>query len=211
MGRGKYIKWTPLLGVPFLVVGLYLYFFAHDYPPALSYPFLLFGLFIMLTGLYVYFRAAPEAPNLRENENIVASQHPIQRVAAVELIIGSTFLIIAVYFLLFTFRPYVYPTVAFLIGLYLFSSGLYTYWANSLTTYYITNQRVISEYRFLSLVKHELSLDKVRGVEERRSVVETLVGLGNVYVASGGGRSLEIEMKNMKNSGEFADKLRGIL
>lgn len=211
MPRGEYTKWSSLLGVPFLLLGIYLYFFDFTSPTELSYPFLLFGLFIIILGLYVHFRAAPDSPTLRENEKIVASQHPTQRVAFVEIVIGTVTLAAAVYLLLFTFRPYIYPTVAFLLGLYFFSNGLYTYWANSLTTYYITNQRVISEYRFLSLVRHELSLEKIRGVEERMSIVETLVGLGNVYVASGGGQSLEIKMRNMKNSSEFADELRRLI
>ena len=211
MARGKYTKWSFLLGVPFLLVGMYLYLFGGSFPEELSYPFILFGVFISLIGLYVYLRAAPEAPNLREGEEIVATQHPVQRVAIVEVLFGGLVLGVGIYWLLFTFRPYVYPTVAFVLGLYLFSSGLYTYWANSLTTYYVTNQRVISEYRFLSLAKREISLNKVRGVEERRSVVETLVGLGNVHIASGGGKSLEIDMKNMKNSSDFVDDLRRMI
>ena len=211
MARSEYTKWSPLLGVPFLLLGVYLYFFASAFPKEIGYPFLLFGSFIILIGLYVHFRAAPKAPTLRENEQIVATQHPVQRVALIKIILGSISLIIAVYLLLFTYEPYIYPTVAFLLGLYLFSNGLYTYWANSLTTYYITNQRVISEYRFFSLVKNELSLQKIRGVEERRSIVGTLVGLGKVYVASGGGKSLEIKMTNMKQSTEFADKLRELV
>lgn len=211
MTRGEYTKWSSLLGLPFLLLGVYLYTFEQSLPKEVSYPFLLFGFFIAVIGLYVHYRAAPASPTLRENEEIVASQHPTQRVAIVEITAGIVSLIAAVYLLLFTFRPYIYPTVAFLLGLYFFSSGLYTYWANSLTTYYVTNQRVISEYRFLSLIRQELSLEKVRGVEERMSVVETLVGLGNVYVASGEGKSLEIRMKNMKDSGEFADKLRRLV
>ena len=208
MSRGTYTKWSPILGAPFLFVGLYLYLFSNNLPKELGYPFLIFGLFIVVIGLYVHFRAAPKPPTLRDQEEIIATQHPTQRVALLELVFGLIAFVVALYLLLFTFRPYVYPTVAFLIGIYLFSSGLYTFWANSLTTYYITNQRVISEYRFLSLARHELSLEKIRGVEERRSIVETIVGLGNVYVASGGGHSLEIKMRNLKNSGEFADKLK---
>ena len=211
MSRDEYTKWTPLFGVPFLILGAYLYVFENRFPEELSYPFFLFGTFVAIIGAYVHLRAAPDAPKLRDGEEIVASQHPVQRVAAVKVIVGLILLAVAVYLLLFTLRPYVYPTIAFIVGLYLFSSGLYTYWANSLTTYYITNQRVISEYRFLSLVKNELSLEKVRGVEERRSIIETLAGLGNVYVASGGGSSLEIHMKNMQDSSQFADKLRSML
>ncbi|MFC7078786.1 PH domain-containing protein [Halorussus caseinilyticus] len=97
------------------------------------------------------------------------------------------------------------------MGLYAFSSGLYTYWTNSLTTYYVTSRRIIKEYRFLSLVRREIPREKVRGVQERKSAIEALVGLGNVLVASGGGRSLEIRMRNMEQSESFADSIRTLI
>lgn len=96
-------------------------------------------------------------------------------------------------------------------GLFFFSTGLHTYWINTLTTYYVTNQRLIKEYRFISLVRQELPFEKVRGVQERKSVWETLVGLGNVRVASGGGGTLEIVIRNIYHPTDFADEIRNLV
>jgi uncharacterized membrane protein YdbT with pleckstrin-like domain len=115
------------------------------------------------------------------------------------------------YLLFFTFRPYIYPIGTLFAGLYLLSTGLYAYWTNTLTTYYVTSQRLIKEYRFISLVRQELPFDKIRGVEERRSIWETMVGLGNVRVASGGGGTLELIVRNIYSPTEFADEVRDLV
>lgn len=80
------------------------------------------------------------------------------------------------------------------------------YWTNTPTTYVVTNQHVLEEYRFLSLVRNEIPIDKVRSVEERRSPVESLVGLGNVTVRSGAGSTVTV--RNVPDSTSFADVVR---
>jgi hypothetical protein len=54
-------------------------------------------------------------------------------------------------------------------------------------------------------------LDKVRTVEEQKSIWEVLVGLGNVRVASGGGGGLEITVRNIYRPTAFADEVRNLL
>lgn len=88
------------------------------------------------------------------------------------------------------------------------STGLLTYWSNSLTTYYITTDRVISEFRLLSLVRQEVPIEKVRAVKESKSPIEAIVGVGNIHVSSGGGSGLAVIMRNIDNSTDFADELR---
>jgi len=105
-----------------------------------------------------------------------------------------------------------YPTSSFVVGLYFFSSGVKTYWINTLTLYIITSKRVISEYRFISLRRQEIPLNKIRGIEERKSILETLAGLGNIWVASGGGGgSVRVNMKNIEKSSQFASRLRELV
>lgn len=84
---------------------------------------------------------------------------------------------------------YVYPTVAFFLGLYLYSSGLLSFWQNALTTFYLTDQRLISVFRFLTLTRKEIALPNVQMIQERKSVWEIRVGLGNVRVAAEVGAS----------------------
>lgn len=211
MAASKPGLWSALLGLPFVGAGAWLYAGQTQYPDTTGVPFVFFGLFVCLTGLYVQLIGRPESPGMQEGEEIVATRHPTQRVALVKLVGSIPFLVATVYLLYFTQVPYVYPTVSLLVGLFLFSTGLYRYWSNLLTTYYVTTERIIKEYRFFALRRDELPLDKVRGVQERKSVTELMVGLGNVRVASGGGRSLEIVMQNMGRPEQFAAEIRNAM
>lgn len=202
--------WSAVAASPFLGTGTWLYQFQSDYPPVVALPFVAFGVFILAIGLYIHL-LAPSKPRFQEDETVLEMRHPTQRVALVKIATGIPLLLTMIYLLFFTMVPYVYPTIFLISGLYYFSTGIRTYWINSLTSYWITTNRIIKEYRFVSLIRQEIPLSKVRGVQERKSITETLVGLGNVRVASGRGSSLEIEMTNMDNSEEFADTIRKLL
>lgn len=210
MGRGKPAFWSSLVSIPFVLLGLWFYFGDTPAPEGVGLPFVAFGVFVLIVGLYVHV-VSPSQPRLGENEQILSTAHPAQRVARVKIGLGFVFLAVTIYLFYFTGVPYIYPTLAFVVGLYTFSTGIHTFWTNSLTTYYVTTNRVIKEYRFLSLVRQEVPREKIRGVQERKSIIETLVGLGNVQVASGGGRALVINMRNMEQSGAFADEIRRII
>ncbi|WP_235728436.1 PH domain-containing protein [Halosimplex carlsbadense] len=199
-----------MFGLPFVGAGAWLYLGQEQYPPVVGLPFAAFGLFIITVGVYVHLISPGE---LRTNgdEAIVAKRHPTQRVATAKIGLGLPLLIVTVYLLYFTYVPYLYPTFTLIIGLYLFSVGVYTYWTNTLTTYYVTTERVLKEYRFLSLVRQEVPRTKIRGVQERKSFLETVAGLGNVLVASGQGRSLEVQMRNIQRPEEFADEIRDLV
>lgn len=210
MVRGKPALWSLVLGLPFIIIGGWLYLGQAKYPPITGLPFAFFGLFIAVIGVYIHV-VGPSEPRLQNGEEVIEKRHPTQRVAAVKIGIGLPLLLLTVYLLYFTRVPYVYPTATLLAGLYVFSTGLHTYWTNTLTSYYVTSDRIIKEYRFLSLIRREIPHSKIRGVQERKSITETLVGLGNVRVASGGGQSLEIVMANMEQSEGFADAIRNLL
>lgn len=202
--------WSSVLGAPFVLTGGWLYLGQVEFPPVMGLPFALFGLFIVVVGLYIQVAGSSE-PRLQDGEEVIEKRYPTQRVAFVKVGVGLPLLVATGYTLFFTHLPYVYPTVTLLPGLYAFSTGLHTYWTNTLTSYWVTSDRIIKEYRFLSLVRQEIPHSKVRGVQERKSITESLVGLGNVRVASGGGHSLEIVMPNMVDSEGFADAVRSLL
>lgn len=224
MARGLPALWSGLLSIPFFGTGIYLSFLLQNGVTSsgftipisdlklLGVPFLVFGGFVLLVGVYIQFVAAPSAPRIRDDEEFVDNRHPSQRVALAKVIIGMPALIAAVYLLFFTLVPYVYPTIFLFFGLYFFSSGLKIYWANTLTSYWVTTQRIIKEYRFLSLRRQEIPLDKIRAVEERKSITEMMVGLGNIQVASGGGGgAVSVTMRNVGDSTGFADELRDLM
>jgi uncharacterized membrane protein YdbT with pleckstrin-like domain len=203
--------WSAILGLPFVLSGLYAVFAETNVPSEAGLPFIGFGTFVVLCGLYIHYVAAPDKPTMREGEEIVQTRNPAQRAAAVKAAVGFGLLFVAGYLFFFTFEPYIYPIVVLVPGLYLFSTGLFAYWTNTLTTYYVTNERLIKEYRFISLVREEVPFEKVRGVEERRSIWEAIVGLGNVRVASGGGGTLEVTVRNIYTPTDFADEVRNLL
>lgn len=211
MARGYPALWSGLLGALLIGTGLIGAGQTTTVPSEAGLPFVGFGVFVIIIGVYIQFVAAPDAPTMRDGEDLIATRNPAQRAAACKAGIGVGLLLGTGYLLFGTFLPYIYPLVALAAGLYLFSTGLFAYWTNTLTTYYVTNRRLIKEYRFISLVREEVPFDKVRGVEERRSVWETLVGLGNVRVASGGGDTLEVIVNNIYTPTEFADQVRSLL
>ena len=210
MARGNPGFWSSLLGAPFILAGAWLYLGQGQYPSLVGLPFAVFGGFIVFVGGYVHL-VSPNGLRTSDDEEVITTRHPTQRVATVKIALGLPLLSITVYLLYFSMAPYVYPTITLVIGLYLFSVGLYTFWTNSLTTYYLTTDRVVKEYRFLSLVHQEVPHRKVRGVQVRKSFIETIVGLGNVIVASGEGKSLEVRMRNMERSSSFSDDIRDVI
>lgn len=220
MARGLPAIWSAVLSSPFLVGGAFLYLGpsqslqlpATTIPPSnlrrVGILIGAFGLFISIVGVYVQF-VAPTSPTISDDEEVVDTRDPSQRVAISKIIVGLPFLGAAAYLLFYTLVPYVYPTATLITGLYFFSSGVKTYWTNTLTSYYVTTRRVISEYRFISLRRQEIPLAMVRGIEERKSIAEALVGIGNIRVASaGGGGSVRVVMRNIGDSTGFADELR---
>lgn len=208
MARGLPGVWSTLLSLPFFAGGGYVYVAETPYPELLGLPLVVFGGFVLVMGWYIHVVAEPPPPTLREGEEVIDTRHPTQKAALVRVLVGLPFLAIAAWLLIRTTFPYVYPTVAFIIGLYSFSIGIRTYWTNSLTTYFITNERVISEFRLLSLVRKEVPLRKIRAVKESKSPVEAMVGVGNIQVSSGGGAGLGITIQNIDAATDFADQLR---
>ncbi|WP_372909794.1 PH domain-containing protein [Salinigranum sp.] len=217
MTRGLPAVWSSLLSLPFVVVGGYLLAFQTQYPLTATQPTVpptagaalaVFGLFVAGFGVYVQFVAMPDRPTMRADEWVVADRNPAQRSALAKALAGVPFLAAGLFVLYATERPLVYPTVALGVGLSLLSTGLHQYWRNTLTTYLLTNRRMLEEYRFLSLVRTEIPLDKVRAVEERQSAWEALFGLGNVAVRAGASGDLSVTVRSVYDSAEFADTIR---
>lgn len=212
--------WSAVFGVPMVVSGVYLHSYASQYPlvesqpetpPAAGIVIAAFGLFVIGMGVYVHLVAAPEAPRMRDGERVIEDRNPAQRSVLAKAVSAVPILALGGYLLYFTERPLYQPTVAFAGGLFVFSRGLYQYWQNTLTTYFLTNRRVIEEYRFISLVRNEVPLEKVRGVEETRSAWESLFGLGSLAVRSGSSGGLTVSVDQIYEPAEFADLVRAQL
>ncbi|MFC4360130.1 PH domain-containing protein [Halobium salinum] len=220
MTRGRPALWSAALGGPLLAVGAYLFALQSQFPllprgatapPAAGAVLALFGVFVVGLGLYVQYVAAPAAPTLRPGESIVDTRDPAQRNALAQATLSLPLLGVGFYLLYATTQPYLVAGVPLAVGLYLFSTGLHRYWRNTLTTYLLTDQRVMEEYRFLSLVRNEVPLEKVRAVEERQSMWDALFGLGRVYVRAGATGDLTITVGDVYDSTPYADEIRAHL
>lgn len=220
MARGLPAVWSGLLALPFVVTGTYVAAFQAQYPiaegqttapPEAGLVLAVFGLFVFGLGVYVQYVTAPSAPTLRRGERVVDECVPALRNALSQAFASLPILGVGIYLLYFTERQYVYPILALALGLYLFSTGCHKYWQNTLTKYYVTNRRVLEEYRFLSLLRNEVPHDKVRGVEERQTLWGSFFGIGHVVVRSGSGGHLAVTIGGIYDSDEFADVIRAQL
>lgn len=182
MARGAPRLWGLALGVPTILGGAYaLTSAAEQAPSELGYPLLALGVVAILVGAYVG-SVAPEGLDVEAEAVFEPSQLGAYVLAGLSLP-----LLAATLYLLYATRvPYVWPTLTLLGFVGLFVKGSVRYWQNTLTTYYVTRQGVISEYRFLSLQRSAVSHDDITNVSRRQSVLETLTGLGSVQVTVAG-------------------------
>jgi len=197
--------WSVLLGLPLLAGGVALHT-ADRYLQSFGEPVAVLGGFVILLGLVVQSQN-PSPPSFRDDEDVLATKTPNQRPAILKGVVSLPCLAGAGYLLYMTKLPYAYPTAAFFVGLYLYSSSLMSYWQNALTTFYLTNQRVISVFRFLTLDRKEIALTDIRLIQEQESIWEKLVGLGNIRIAAGV-EDLEIVANNIRDPTVFADQIR---
>lgn len=205
MGRGLPAVWSVFLGLPLLAAGLALQT-ADRYLQSFGMPVATLGGFVIVIGLIVQV-INPSPPTFQEGETVIDTKHPNQRPSILKGLASLPFFVAAAYLLYLTKRPYVYPTVTFFIGLYLYSSSLWGYWQNALTTFYLTDQRLISVYRFLTLDRKEIALPNIQMIQERKTIWEQLVGLGNVRIAAGV-EDLEVVANNIRDPTDFADEVR---
>jgi membrane protein YdbS with pleckstrin-like domain len=208
MARGRPLLWSCVIGLPYLVIGAALWLFEAVQPGEAGFPVMGFGVIAILVGFYLRSAAEIQAPPLRAGEELLAARHPTQRVARAKFVISVPFLLLGLYLLVETRLPYVYPTIPAAIGLWIYFSAANTYWANTVTTYYLTTERIIKEYRFFSLLREEIPLERIRGVQERKGIIEKFVGLGNIRVASGGSAALEIVIRDIEEATAFAEQIR---
>jgi uncharacterized membrane protein YdbT with pleckstrin-like domain len=181
MARGRPLAWGAGFGLVLGGSGLYALTAGGDVPGAVGYPLLALAAVAVVLGAYVS-RVAPAELDVDPEATFEPSQ-----LGAVLLAGASVpFLVATLYALYLTNLPYVYPTLAFVAFVVLFLKGSVRYWQNTLTTYYVTGDRVISEYRFLSVKRSSISHADITNVSRRQSAVETLTGLGSVRVTVAG-------------------------
>lgn len=202
MARGWPAFWTTLIALPFLLGGAYVHLYLPDYPTSIGTVPMLFAGFMILLGLYVHVLVAPEPPAMQPGEEMHVVVSPFSWAAATRFPVFLAFLVMAVYLRFYTDFPVVAAAAAMVACLYFLVTGLVRYWKSSLTVHYVTNRRIITDYRFLWLIRVEVPLPKVTGLEQRKTVMESFLGIGNVVLVTGAGgrRPARIEMHDIRNA-----------
>lgn len=198
-----------IVGGLFVLTGGYVYVEQTPAPNEIGLTLALFGTGVFLTGWYVY-RASPDPIDFGTDEQVITIVEPNQLVAVLRLVFGGVMLLVAGYLLFATEVPFVYPTLVFTFGFAILLAGLVRYWKNTLTTHYVTTQRIVSEYRFISLNRQIIQVDDIIGVNHRQSPLESLVGYGSVLVSSGGGNpsASQTVFSNVANPREAVSALQ---
>ena len=212
---GWYSVWWRLLisaivALPFIAVGAYV-FTLSAVPAWAALVVLGVGLVLTLLGLYVSIMAKFPQPTLMQGEQALVARHPTMKPAYARMVASAPFLAVSGVLFQFTNTPYVYPLAVLILGLYIFFRGVFRYWVNHHTAYYVTNRRAMHIYRFAWLNSTEIPVSRIISISEARSFFEMLTGRGSVVVGSGFGSRHNIRMQDMDDPGPVAESLRGLL
>lgn len=198
--------WSSIVAAPFLTVGVGITtgYLETPVPPRFGPVALGVGGVLVALGLYVHLVGASgfEPPAC---ERGLDSAHPANRFAQAKSLVGLGGLGLAAYWLFLSRVPYVYPTVALLAGALLFGTGIWTYWVNTLTTYHLTDERLVIERRLLGSNVDEVLLRKVKTDNVYRPFYLRVFGLGNITLDTGARRRPVV--RHIPESDAFAEAM----
>lgn len=177
--------WSFLAGTPLVISGSYILISNTSLPDALGYPPLILGTFVWLGGLVTQL-SSPPLPNTYENEELIDTTTPTRRITAAKNLTGLLLLGAGTWLLIDVSIPLAYPIITILVGSYLYAAGIFQFWVNSLTRYYLTSQRFIQTYQLLSVRSKSLPLSRVQSMEESRTLFERIFGIGHIAIESAG-------------------------
>jgi len=177
--------WSFLSGTPLVLSGSSILATNTSLPEALAYPPLVIGAFVWFGGIVTQL-SSPPLPKTYENEELISTTTPTRRIAAAKNGTGLLFLVIGAWLLLDVSVPLAYPVVTLLVGSYLYAAGIFQFWVNSLTRYYLTSQRFMQVYQLLSVRSKSLPLNRVQSMEESRTLFERIFGIGHIALESAG-------------------------
>jgi membrane protein YdbS with pleckstrin-like domain len=182
------LLWSLGSGLPFLLAGISVLAVDTTAPAPLGYLSASLGTFVWIGGFVTHFSAPPN-PKVYDDETIGSTTTPTLRITAAKNIIGVVLAAIGAILLIDTTIPLAYPLITLLAGVYLYSSGIFEFWVNSLTRYFLTNRRFVKRYQLLSVRSKSIPITRIQATEENRTMFERLFGIGHVAVESAGDSS----------------------
>ncbi|MEE3141699.1 MAG: PH domain-containing protein [Chloroflexota bacterium] len=208
---------SAIFALPFVLAGGY--FLAASYyglegsqvPQWTSFVVIAVGLALMVIGLYMSFTGIVPSPGLVPGEKQLVMRHPTMKPAYARIVMSIPFFAGALYLGFFTTHPYVYATIPFVVGMYLFFKGTMRYLRNLHITYTVTDRRVVHMYRFLWLTTKEIPVSRIISIAEARNFFEIITGRGSVVVSSGIGAGQIIKIEEINDPAPVAEALRALL
>lgn len=206
MTRGMPAVWSSIVAIPFIAFGVAETTgqLSVTIPSQIGMAALGIGLGIILLGFYVHLIGA-DSFEPAEYEQVLVQAHPRTPFVKTKAFLGIGFLSAAAYWLFYTRVPYVYPTISIFVGGTLFATGIWTYWQNTLTSYYLTDERVVTETCFLGSDDSHLHLEKIKSRRVNRPFYLRMFGLGDITLDVGDRQYYLI--RHIKNSETFSEEL----
>jgi hypothetical protein len=207
MARGLPAFWSGVVAAVFAGFGLLIQSNSQVHDQVGTILMVLGGI-IFVTGIFVQFRA-PGKPS-RIDPETASVYHPTQRYAAWHIASGIVLFIIGVYVLYFTQIPYAYPGIALAFGMYRVGRGLHRYWANSLTTYYISKDDMLflKSYRFISQDMRPANAKNIDTMPSGQNVIERLFDIGHADVIL---RNQTYSVRDIADFEKFKDEMSPLL
>ena len=198
--------WSSIVETPFLAFGVAERTgrLSAAVPSQIGLAALGIGLGIVLLGFYVHLISA-DGFEPAAYEQVLVQAHPRTPFVKTKSLLGLVFLSAAGYWLFSTRVPYVYPTVSIFLGGALFATGTWTYWQNTLTSYYLTDERVVTETCFLGSDDSHLHLEKIKSRRVNRPFYLRLFGLGDITLDVGDRQYYLI--RHIEESETFSEEL----
>jgi hypothetical protein len=179
MARGRPAIVGVVIGGIFAYAGYSVTNGAGPIPPEIGSAVMGIGALVAVLGIIAQVRA-PDRPNLRENEQILDEWHPAQTPSILLIIAGVVATIGGGGLLYFTTTPYIYGIAIGGLGLIVFASGSTRYYKNSLTTYFLTTENAIYEYRLFQKNEKKVHLNEINGSQREDTRLERLVNAGSI-------------------------------
>jgi hypothetical protein len=131
---------------------------------------------VFLGGVALYFRA-PSRFSLQGEEVIIEAFHPRVVLAYILMTASLPTIAASIYVYEYTTYPYIFVFIPLLLGLYLLISGFLRYWRNTLTTYYLTSERIVRASRFLSMNNNHLEIENISAYNAGRKWYTGILGI----------------------------------
>lgn len=137
----------------------------------------------------LYFRVEGPRPRPDEEDGeVLVQRYPSMKPAFALIVTSLPLFVISGGLLEFTYLPYIWPLIPYLIGLLLCSLGIARFWINHLTVYYVTSKYIVRSYQFFPGVekgRDTIAIDPVNNsTKVKRSLFQLVTGRGTVVILS---------------------------